>query len=378
MKIELFFAKLFLVKTKQPLKQVKNNYSNNKKSMPKMRTITKLILVAITAILALSLLLLLFTDYHTATYYTQPNTQYPQVYIRSDGNIETNGANSSAIPISRNGNIYALNGPMELENMTIEKSNIVLEGNYFPIQIVGPGGYKHGPILAYLNVVGAENVTVRNLNASRFQLLFQDCWSCQELNSNFVSIIMNNSRTISVSENKVEYGVSVDLINSSDCTVSNNTVANFGLWNAYHNRLLNNNMSVIKQLAIRIEDSSSNLFFGNRIERSIKLLELIGNSDNNMFVGNYVQGSFNYDPTIKNSGVNTFYHNNFVYVYWNKTLDSSPNNWNNNYWNDYQGKDNNGDGIGDSPHVIDANNLDRYPLTKPLDLDLEPQPQLIP
>ena len=128
---------------------------------------------------------------------------YPQIYIRSNGNIETNGANSSAVPISRNGNVYTLNAAMDLENMTIEKSNIVFDGNFLPIQIVGPGGYKHGPILAYLNVVGAENVTVRNLNASRFQLLFQDCWSCQELNSNFVSIIMNNSRAISVSENKV-------------------------------------------------------------------------------------------------------------------------------------------------------------------------------
>ncbi len=304
-----------------------------------MRKLTTLILIAVIVTLVLSSVLFLFINYHPSSYdsWSQPSKEYPQIYIRSNGNIETNGANSSAIPISRNGNVYTLNAAMELENMTIEKSNIVLDGNYFPIQIVGPGGYKHGPILAYLNVIGAENVTVRNLNASRFQLLFQDCWSCQELNSNFVSIIMNNSRAISVSENNVEYGVSVDLINSSDCTVSNNTVANFGLWNAYHNRLLNNNMSFIKQLAIRIEDSGSNLFFGNHIERSIKLLELTGASGNNLFVGNYVQGSFNYDPTINNSGVNTFYHNNFVYVYWDKTLASSPNNWDGNYWNDCQG-----------------------------------------
>jgi hypothetical protein len=334
-----------------------------------MRKLTTLILIAVSVTLVLSGTLFLYINHHSSSYnsWSQPSKVYPQIYIRSNGNIETNGANSSAVPISRNGNVYTLNAAMELENMTIEKSNIVFDGNYFPIQIVGPGGYKHGPILAYLNVVGAENVTVRNLNASRFQLLFQDCWSCQELNSNFVSIIMNNSRAISVSGNNVEYGVSVDLINSSDCTVSNNTVANFGLWNAYHNRLLNNNMSVIKQLAIRIEDSGSNLFFGNHIERSIKLLELTGSSDKNLFVGNYIQGSFNYDPTITCSGTNTFYHNNFVYVYWDQTLPSTHNNWDGNYWNDYQGV---------SPHIIDANNRDNHPLINPIDLNSEPQPTI--
>ncbi len=33
-----------------------------------------------------------------------------------------------------------------------------------------------------------------------------------------------------------------------------------------------------------------------------------------------------------------------------------------NYWSDYNGTDKNSDGIGDSPYVIDAMNLDRYPL----------------
>ncbi len=330
-----------------------------------MRMLIKLILIALAAVLLLSCLLFLLNVYLPAgSGSSLPTKEYPQIYIRPNGNIETNGANSSAVPISRNGDIYTLNAPMDLENMTIEKSNIVLDGNGIPIQIVGPGGYKHGPIIAYLNVVCAENVTVRNLNASRFQLLFQDCWSCQALNNYVVSVIMNNSRDILVSENSIEHGATVDLINSSDCTVSNNTVANFGLWNAYHNKLLNNNMTVIKQLAIRIADSGNNLFYGNRIERSIKLLELTGTSDGNLFVGNYVQGSFNSDPTINCAGVNTFYHNNFYYVYWNKTLASSPNNWNGNYWNDYQ-----------SPHIIDVNNQDRHPLTHPVDLTKEPQPQ---
>jgi len=33
-----------------------------------------------------------------------------------------------------------------------------------------------------------------------------------------------------------------------------------------------------------------------------------------------------------------------------------------NYWSDYTGTDGNGDGIGDTPYMIDFKNQDRYPL----------------
>ncbi len=36
-----------------------------------------------------------------------------------------------------------------------------------------------------------------------------------------------------------------------------------------------------------------------------------------------------------------------------------------NYWSDYNGTDSNGDGIGDTPYIIDANNTDHYPLMSP-------------
>ena len=44
----------------------------------------------------------------------------------------------------------------------------------------------------------------------------------------------------------------------------------------------------------------------------------------------------------------------------------SVNIWDNgttgNYWSNYNGTDNDGDGIGDTPYVIDHNNQDNYPL----------------
>jgi hypothetical protein len=37
-----------------------------------------------------------------------------------------------------------------------------------------------------------------------------------------------------------------------------------------------------------------------------------------------------------------------------------------NYWSDYNGTDSNGDGIVDTPYIIDDKNVDHYPLMKPL------------
>jgi hypothetical protein len=64
---------------------------------------------------------------------------------------------------------------------------------------------------------------------------------------------------------------------------------------------------------------------------------------------------------------NTFFENNFASKFVFPV--SEANFWDNgsigNYWSDYKGTDANGDSIGDTPYVINADNQDRYPLMKP-------------
>jgi len=78
-------------------------------------------------------------------------------------------------------------------------------------------------------------------------------------------------------------------------------------------------------------------------------------------------------------GGNQLDHNDFVdngtfATYWNwqrgqATDYPGGNAWDDgrqgNYWSDYGGLDNNGDGVGDSPYVIPGQGLDRYPLMAP-------------
>jgi len=138
------------------------------------------------------------------------------------------------------------------------------------------------------------------------------------------------------------------------------------------------------------------------IQRDVDLYTLTGNiaSDthgivierNNVIIdgnGHTLQGAGNGDGfylsgvnnvTIKRTCIQGFYrgiylysssyiyHNNFV----NNTIQAispvSENIWDDgypsggNYWSDYTGVDADGDGIGDSPYVIEANNQDNHPL----------------
>jgi hypothetical protein len=47
-----------------------------------------------------------------------------------------------------------------------------------------------------------------------------------------------------------------------------------------------------------------------------------------------------------------------------------------NYWSNYNGTDNNSDGIGDTPYLVDSNAKDNYPFMRPIDTLAIPLPTL--
>lgn len=83
--------------------------------------------------------------------------------------------------------------------------------------------------------------------------------------------------------------------------------------------------------------------------------------------------SFSYGIYLNNCVSFLMYHNNFVGSATPQASDSNgaQNAWNisspigGNYWIDYTGIDDNGDGFGDDPYVIDGNSADYLPLMSP-------------
>lgn len=304
--------------------------------------------------------------------------EYSQIRILSDGTFEPSSA-----PINPDDNIYSLERDIEVEQVIIEKSNIVFDCKNFSFMSMIEKRYKAGRDYRALSlkVTNVENVSLRNIKCTEqgLSVIFENSSSCQITRSK-VPVGINNSNNILVS-NVTE--CSINLTNSTYCTISScslYTLYPITLDNSDHNIIMNSSLTEPKFIAFRMTNSASNLLFGNIIERTQTLFEITGHSDKNLFVGNYIQGAFYRDPVLNCSGVNTFYHNNLIYVYWNQNSTSTTNIWDNgfegNYWNDYQGVDSNHDGIGDTPHQVDYNNIDRYPLIQPLDLTIEPQPQL--
>jgi parallel beta-helix repeat protein len=95
---------------------------------------------------------------------------------------------------------------------------------------------------------------------------------------------------------------------------------------------------------------------------------------------NNVINNFCYFNIWHGSVNNTFFHNNFI-GNWTGSPGSwdSQNFWDNglegNYWEEYTGTDANGDGICDTPYVIDSysNSVDRVPLMNPVEI---PDPKI--
>lgn len=143
-------------------------------------------------------------------------------------------------------------------------------------------------------------------------------------------------------------------------------------------------------VGIRI-DGSDNIIYANRITNcasgslfpSYDPTSGVGlaASGSNTFYANYVANNewgANINQFPETNLTSTLYHNNFIDnthqvatddFYNAYGTDNFDNSVEGNFWSDYSGTDSNGDGMGDTPYVIDANRSDRYPLMAPFDID---------
>jgi parallel beta-helix repeat protein len=133
----------------------------------------------------------------------------------------------------------------------------------------------------------------------------------------------------------------------SDCIIRNNIISKSGN-------------------GIYIINSKENIIDNNLIEKN-NIGIYLSNSDINYIKSNVIKNN-NANGILINSESNSniIYLNHFSNNIVNNARDLNSNNWNRNaygnFWDDYNDYDNNKDGIGDNPYVIDSNSKDYYPL----------------
>ena len=219
---------------------------------------------------------------------TPPPRSY--IIIEEDGTINPPNA-----PIAKNENLYSLTANISCEQIKIYCSNIILDGSgFFIVGDVGDDGITVEK--------SASNVTVKNIQ------------------------IQGYYRGI--------------FVRSSNNTISNNIIwkCNEGitLWGSHNN--ITNNLVGFDSISNSIDDSAS----GTVVEAPFNYFR------NNSFFEQW-------DISL-HSNNNTFIDNNFfissVSIFsWEKDVLLS-NLFEGNYWKNYNGTDENGDGVGDSPHVV--------------------------
>jgi len=334
-------------------------------------------------------LTLLLIGMLTLAFNIQPVKASGTIYIRADGSVE------GTTDISSVDNITYYFTHHIFDEIIVERSNIIVDGNGYALSgssYLGVG----------FNLTSINNVTIQNTDIYGwrrgiyiYNSSFNNTVSGNLIADNlYQGVYIRNSSFNTVCGNQFtfHYIVSVMLWNSDFNTISGNnmTIGHPGIWlgNSSNNTISGNNITDGEAFGIRISGpipdypglSCDNIVFGNKITNNGGAgIEFYQDSFNNIVCENDIRN--NSIGIYLNASNNKIYHNNFV----NNTIQASiensrVNTWDDGYpsggncWSNYTGVDVKSgpnqdqlgsDGIGDTPHVIDANNTDHYPLMPP-------------
>lgn len=208
---------------------------------------------------------------------------------------------------------------------------------------------RPGVLLAY-----SENCRIENINAS----------------NNTHGIRLYSSSNITIINNAVSNNFwGIHLMYSSNNTITKNTASNnvggIQLMFSSNNTITRNTASNNEILGIGIcLDSCNNTIINNAVSNNFLGIHLVDSSNNIIYLNNFINNSFSfklsfYQIFLSNAWNSTF---SIKYIY----NGSGYENYMGNFWSDYEGDDANGDGIGDTPYIIDED-IDLYPLIETFD-----------
>jgi parallel beta-helix repeat protein len=210
-------------------------------------------------------------------------------------------------------------------------------------------------------------------------------------------IIIINSNFVSISGFTIKEGrYAIRLISSQGSFITDNIVEENSLEGIY---LANSSYNTISNNIVQNNNFGIGLHWsisdpGPCLHNNISNNKILNNSQRglhmslyhefNTIVGNII--AYNQRFGIKiccYCNNNIIYHNNFIDNFQNAE-DQFSNKWHNgypsggNYWDDYNGTDEDEDGIGDTPYLIPGgDNKDKYPLMQPFYVNTPPEVEII-
>ncbi|MEX0569212.1 MAG: NosD domain-containing protein, partial [Candidatus Njordarchaeota archaeon] len=349
------------------------------------------------------------------------------VYIRADGRVDPPDAPLVSLDNTTyklTSNITGIE-----DGIVIERNNVVLDGANFTIQgqktLESKGIWlsgRYNVTIKHLNIKDfyygifinqCSNITIfqNNLSSNVHDGIYAKRSSCNKIientiTNNGLAIYLSYSHNNTISANTLyDNNAGISLLKSSENDISMNYLVNntLGVWLydfSSNNTISGNNILMHTTSAIIIQDGLNNIIYLNNItnndygvclhsSRNNIVYEniirnssqgiLITDSSNNTVRMNNISNNY-YGIRCSYASYNSIYHNNFNNNVYQAQNIHSVNIWDNgypsggNFWSDYVGVDlNNGpyqnetgsDGIGDTPYIIDENNIDRFPLIKP-------------
>ena len=246
-----------------------------------------------------------------------------------------------------------------ISNNTLTNDGIVIGGQTLSnfIHSIRNNTINDKPFLFYKN---NNNLVLNGIEAG--QIILANCSNFEIQNINI---------------NNTDIGIEFAFCENnkiSSCNISSTDFYGFWFYKSSNNIISNCNISNNDRDGIYLTFSSNNTFSNCNISNNDDDGIYLYDSSNNTFSNCNISNNDDYAIYIRDSSnVNIIFHNNFINNT-NNTYDECSNQWDNgkegNYWDDYDGEDNDKNGIGDTPYNIPGgDNQDRYPLMEPMEAE---------